>query len=90
MSSTPTQIRIDTELKKEAVDLFKHLGLDLSTAVNLFLRQCVLQDGLPFQVRKVPLNKATLEAIHEAEQLSRDPHAVSYDSMEELKKALEE
>ncbi len=90
MPTTPTQIRIDTELKQEAVDLFDQLGLDLSTAVNIFLHQCILHDGLPFQVNRTPLSRATLAAIAEAEKLSKDPTAPSYDSMEALKKALEE
>lgn len=50
MATTPTQIRIDAELKKEATELFTYLGLDMSSAVNLFLRQCVLHEGLPFNV----------------------------------------
>ena len=40
--TTPTQIRIDSSIKKKANDLFATLGLDMSSAVNLFLYQCVL------------------------------------------------
>ena len=43
-----TQIRIDADLKKQASVLFASLGLDMSTAINLFLHQCVLRKGLPF------------------------------------------
>ncbi len=45
-----TQIRIKTDVKKEATELFEELGLDMSTAVNLFLKQCILCRGLPFNV----------------------------------------
>lgn len=52
MATTPTQIRVDAEIKKEATALFSELGLDMSSAVNLFLHQCVLRGGLPFPVEK--------------------------------------
>ena len=39
MATTPTQIRIDADIKKQAMDLFSSLGLDMSSAVNLFLHQ---------------------------------------------------
>ncbi|MBQ6118372.1 MAG: type II toxin-antitoxin system RelB/DinJ family antitoxin, partial [Clostridia bacterium] len=42
MATTPTQIRIDAEIKQQASALFSSLGLDMSGAVNLFLYQCIL------------------------------------------------
>lgn len=36
MATAPTQIRIDSDVKKQANDLFSHLGLDMSSAVNIF------------------------------------------------------
>ena len=42
MATSPTQIRIDSNVKTEANELFKELGIDMSSAVNIFLRQCVL------------------------------------------------
>ncbi len=50
MATIPTQIRIDEDLKREASELFSRLGLDMSGAVTLFLRQCILRRGLPFSV----------------------------------------
>ena len=50
MATSPTQIRIDSNVKTEANELFKELGIDMSSAVNIFLRQCVLHGGLPFKV----------------------------------------
>ena len=50
MATAPTQIRIDSDVKKQANDLFSHLGLDMSSAVNIFLHQCILRGGLPFSV----------------------------------------
>ena len=50
MATVPTQIRIDREIKAQATALFSSLGLDMSSAVNLFLRQCVLRGGIPFPI----------------------------------------
>jgi len=50
MATVPTQIRIDREIKTQATVLFASLGLDMSSAVNLFLRQCVLRGGIPFPI----------------------------------------
>ena len=75
MSTTPTQIRIDTDIKTQATELFSKLGLDMSTAVNMFLHQAVIRQGLPFPVEMPPYRQEVLDAMNEALQLSRDPSA---------------
>lgn len=90
MATTPTQIRIDADIKKQATDLFNDLGLDMSSAVNLFLHQCVLRGGLPFSVEMPRYNQHTLDAMDEARRISRNPDVRGYSSMDELRKALEE
>ena len=90
MATAPTQIRIDSDIKKQASDLFSSLGLDMSSAVNLFLHQCILRGGLPFNVEMPKYSQATLTAMEEARRISRDPDVKGYTSMEELKKALED
>lgn len=87
--TTPTQVRIDSNIKKEATELFTHLGLDMSSAVNLFLYQCVLRGGLPFTIEIPEYRKETLDAMIEARHISKDPTVPSYTSMTELKEALE-
>ena len=89
MATAPTQIRIDADVKQQASVLFGRLGLDMSSAVNLFLHQCILRGGLPFAVEMPRYNQETLDAMAEARILSRDPNAPGYTSMEELKAALE-
>ena len=88
MVTSPTQIRIDSNVKTEANELFSELGIDMSSAVNIFLRQCVLHGGLPFKVEIPKFNTETLAAMEEAKRISRDPNVPSYSSMEDLKKAL--
>lgn len=90
MATTPTQIRIDADIKKQATDLFNKLGLDMSGAVNLFLHQCVLRGGLPFNIEMPRYSQRTLDAMDEARRISRNPDVKGYTSMDELKKALEE
>lgn len=90
MATTPTQIRIDADIKKQATALFNELGLDMSSAVNLFLHQCVLRGGLPFNVEMPHYSQRTLDAMNEARRISRDPDVKGYTSMDELLKALEE
>ena len=63
MATAPTQIRIDADIKKQATDLFNTLGLDMSGAVNLFLHQCVLRGGLPFNIEMPHYNQRTLDAM---------------------------
>ncbi len=89
MATAPTQVRIDSDIKKQATELFGNLGLDMSGAINLFLHQCVLRGGIPFSVEMPRFKQTTLDAIEEGRRISRDPHAKSYSSMEELVEALE-
>ncbi len=90
MSTVPTQIRIDRDIKEQAGVLFSGLGLDMSSAVNIFLHQCVLRGGIPFSVEMPHYKQSTLAAMEEARRISRDPNVPSYDNMDELKRALEE
>lgn len=89
-STVPTQIRIDSKVKEQASALFADLGLDMSGAVNIFLRQCILRGGLPFSVELPRYSEEVLAAIAEAKAISRDPDVKGYDNLDDLKAALEE
>lgn len=89
MTTVPTQIRIDADIKKQSTKIFKSLGMDLSSAINIFLSQSVLRGGLPFSVELPHYNKDTLAAMAEARKISRDPDIKGYNSLEELKAALD-
>lgn len=80
MATIPTQIRIDEQLKKQSVELFDNLGLDMSGAVTMFLKQCVLRNGLPFAVEMPRYSQEVLEAMAEAKALSRDTSTKRYPS----------
>lgn len=89
MATIPTQIRIDEHVKKEASELFGLLGLDMSSAINMFLNQCVLRGGIPFSVEVPNYSTKVLDAMNEAKRISKNPNVVGYTSMEDLKEALE-
>ena len=85
MATSPTQIRIDSNVKTEANELFKNLGIDMSSAVNIFLRQCILNGGLPFKVEIPKFNAETLAAMEEARDImSGKIQATSYNTADEL------
>ena len=78
MKNVTTSIRIDSNTKQAATELLNELGLDLSSAVNIFLKQVVLQGGLPFQVKYPQYKPEVIEAMEEAEKLSRNPNTKKY------------
>ena len=51
MASTLVQIRVDEDLKNEATDIFERLGLDLPTAIRVFLKKSVEESGIPFNLK---------------------------------------
>jgi len=54
MSNTSMNIRMDGEVKRQAQELFAQFGLDMTTAVNMFLRQSIRQQGIPFVLQLDP------------------------------------
>lgn len=66
MAAISTNIKIDPVLKQESQALFESLGLNLSTAVNMFLRQAVREQAIPFRVGTPLPNAETRKAIEDA------------------------
>ena len=65
MAKINTNISIDADLKKEAISLFSDFGLDLSTAISLFLKQSVREQRIPFEIKREKPNKETIDALNE-------------------------
>lgn len=82
-------IRTDSDVKAAAEQLFEALGLTMSTAVNIFLRQAIRQGGLPFDVKINVPNEVTAAAIEEGRAILHDSNAKGYNSIDELRAALE-
>ena len=90
MYNTNLNIRTDEEIKKKAEMIFDALGMSTSTAVNIFLRQVVRANGLPFEVRLDVPNETTLGAIEEGRRIAYDKNVVGYSTADELKAAFDE
>ena len=73
MSKVSTNISIDAETKAKAQVMLADLGMDLSTAVNIFLKQMLREGGIPFAITKEVPNKITLDAMREAQEMLRSP-----------------
>ena len=79
-----TNISLDPELKKNAVELFASFGLDLSTAISIFLSQSVREKRIPFEISEKP-NRKTKKALKELEYMELHPEkAKVFTSVEEL------
>ena len=83
-STTNICIRVDTELKAEAEALFSELGMNLTTAVTVFLRQAVRESRIPFEIKWDRPNQETASAMRYAATKGRDPEAKRFADPEEL------
>ncbi len=90
MGKVSTSISIDADIKLKAQELFADFGLDLSTAINIFLRQSVRENAIPFSIQREVPNADTIAAMKEVEELSVNPEKYKrYKSFSELMKEVE-
>lgn len=89
-TTTNLSIRMNVETKKEAEAMFDSMGMSLTTAINIFIKQSLRTRSIPFQITMDTPNAVTLAAMEEARNLASDPNAKAYASVEdalaELKK----
>ena len=90
MSKTDTiNIRIEPELKKEVEETLNDLGMNIADAVTIFLKQVVLTESIPFDIKKPKYNKETIEAIKEALEMIKNPENYkSFNTVDELMEEL--
>ena len=82
-------IRMNKQLKTDSELLYRSLGLSLSAAIQVFLKQSLISGGIPFQVRMPNYNAETLAAMRESNELAHDPNVRTYsvdEAFEELDK----
>ena len=65
MSTTTMTVRMDKEVKTQAQQIFGELGMDMTTAINVFLRQAIRHNGFPFDVRISTPNKVTQQVLED-------------------------
>ena len=88
MAKTDTlHIRIEPSVKQRAEETLKDLGLSITEAINVFLNQVILNDGIPFEIRKPRYNKETIQAMEDTKNgknLSK-----TFDNVNEMFKELD-
>lgn len=90
MATVNMSIRMDTELKKQADAMLADMGLNMTTAMNMFLRQVVRQGKIPFEIATDIPNSETLAAMKEVDDMINGKiPAKKYTSTDELFKDLE-
>ncbi len=89
MATTNLNIRTNKEIKERADSICSELGMNMTTAVNMFLRAMVRENGIPFELKLDVPNQLTIEAIEEGRRIALDPSVEGYKNMEDLRKALE-
>lgn len=82
MSITNLNIRIDKEIKDKAEFIFAELGLNMTTAINMFLRTTIRENGIPFNLKLNIPNQTTACAIEEGRKLLQDKNIKGYSTME--------
>lgn len=73
MATTNINVRVDSALKQEAEALFEDLGLNMSSAINMFLRSAINHNGIPFEVKRPTTNAETKAALDEYEEMKKNP-----------------
>lgn len=89
MPTTNLNIRTEKVVKDQAESIFNELGLTMTTAINLFLRTTIRENGIPFVLKLDEPNEITAKAIEEGRRIAADNSIKGYKSMEALKMALE-
>ena len=84
-ADTSMTIRMNSTVKQQAQEIFSELGLDMTTAINVFLRQAIRSKGFPFEVRLSEPNAETIEALEEVKAMKEDPsRGKSYADVDEM------
>ena len=88
-STTNICVRIDTELKAQAETLFSDLGMNLSTAITVFIRQAVRENRIPFEITRDRPTRETAAALRDGAAIARDGKAKGYTDPEDLFRELD-
>lgn len=86
MAKVSTSISLDADVKAKAQELFADFGMDLSTAINIFLKQAIYERSIPFMIRRELPNEETLKAMDNAED--GENMYGPFDSVAEMMEAL--
>ena len=83
MNTTNINIRIDKDIKRDAELVFNNLGMNLTTAFNIFVRQVIREQAIPFKIT-CAYNIETIRAFEEARLIAQDDSQKSFSTVEAL------
>lgn len=89
MATTNLNIRTDKEIKDKAEVIFSELGLNMTTAINMFLRTTIRENGIPFNLKLEIPNNTTITSIEEGRNIAGDNSVKGYSNIDDLREALE-
>ena len=82
-------VRIDSNVKEKAEEVFAHLGITPTSAISLFYNQVIRTNSIPFELKADLPNDKTLSAINEVEEMEKSPEKFKgYDDIDSLMKDL--
>ena len=84
MANVNVTIRMDSEIKHQADELFADLGLTMSSAVTVFIRQAIREQAVPFYISRDVPNSETIQAIEEVQRLKNSPDKKVYDTFRDF------
>lgn len=78
-------VRINDKIKDEVTPILDDLGLSLSEAINVFLRQVIMTESIPFTIKKTKYSAEMIAAIKEADEMIKNPEKYkSFDNVDDL------
>ena len=84
-------VQVNAKDKELATNILKNLGLNMSTAINMFIKQIIKKDGIPFEVTNPKPSKELLEALEEGETIIKELHEgkrTGYNNVNEMMRAI--
>ena len=88
MAKSATNLSLDSDATQASIQLFAELGMDLSTAVNMFLKKCIKVHGIPFIISTDEPNNETIAAMNEYYAIKAHPE--KYKRYSSFKEAMSE
>jgi DNA-damage-inducible protein J len=80
-------IRVNPETKANAESLYAEFGMTISEAINIFLHQSIIENGIPFKIKKPRYSRETMEALQEAKDIASGK--IKREPIRDIKKFLE-
>ena len=89
MSKTSSiHIRVEPQIKEKVEKILESLGMTSTEAINIYLRQIIINSGIPFEIKNPQFKDEMMDAIKEAEEMDKNPE--NYKSFETVEDFMED